>query len=206
MSGACRDPGVPSFQPSSAKRRERSWNYAVASAIDQARRAREEVARNGEEDLSNLSAKIKRILERKPAVTASTCNEGKFMNPMLDDIELIQVQEIGTYDKRVLAEHKPPGMAGSLLQNLGRRPPASFCGVSRLVPTLFEFTEKLDDKFRAGKPVPFTADIVSRVQNPQVFIDDLRFQDLAGKPERFAYVLTLREFIEPVEPARNVPP
>lgn len=28
----------------------------------------------------------------------------------------------------------------------------------------------------------------------------MKLQDLAGKPERFAYVLTLREFIEPVEP------
>jgi hypothetical protein len=34
-----------------------------------------------------------------------------------------------------------------------------------------------------------------------VLIDDMRVQDLAGKPERFAYVLTLREFIEPVEPS-----
>ncbi len=122
------------------------------------------------------------------------------MRPMLDDIELIQVQEVGTYDRRVLAEHKPPGMAGSLLQNLGRRPARVVLWGVATGDKALEFTQKLDDKFRAGKPVPFIADIVAESQIQQVSIDDLRFQDLAGKPERFAYVLTLREFIKPVEP------
>ena len=122
------------------------------------------------------------------------------MRPMLDDLELPQVQEIATHDKRALAEHKPPGMEGSLLQNLGRRP-------SRLVlwgvatgPEVLDFVEKLDGKFRAGEPVPFTADIVADAEIEEVVIDDLQWQELAGKPERFAYVITLREYIEPIEP------
>jgi len=119
---------------------------------------------------------------------------------MLDDIELIQVQEIGTYDRRVLAEHKPPGMAGSLLQNLGRRPARVVLWGVATGDKALEVTQKLDDKFRAGRPVPFTADIVADSRIDQVVIDDVRFEDLAGKPERFAYVLTLREHIEPVEP------
>src|SRR5881396_2446440 len=127
------------------------------------------------------------------------------MRPMLDDLELIQVQEIGTYDKRMLAEHKPPGMAGSLLQNLGRRPARVVLWGVATGEKALEFTQKLDDKFRAGKPVPFTADIVAESRIQQVLIDDLRCQDLAGKPERFAYVLTLREFIEPVEPEEAPP-
>jgi len=44
------------------------------------------------------------------------------MRPMLDDLPLPQVQEISTNEQRALAEHKPPSMAGSLLQNMGRRP------------------------------------------------------------------------------------
>lgn len=122
------------------------------------------------------------------------------MSPLLDDMELVQVQEIGTYDKRALAEHKPPGMAGSLLQNLGRRPARIVLWGVATGDKALEFTQKLDDKFRAGKPVPFIADIVAESQIQQVLIDDVRFQDLAGKPGRFAYVLTLREFIKPVEP------
>jgi len=59
---------------------------------------------------------------------------------------------------------------------------------------------KWDYEFRAGQPVPFTADIVAEAQIEEVVIDDLRLQDLAGKPERCAYVVTLREHIEPTRP------
>ncbi len=122
------------------------------------------------------------------------------MRPMLDDIELPQVQEIATLERRVLAEHKPPGMAGSLLQNLGRRPARLTLWGVATGPEAPEFIQKLDDKFRAATPVPFVADIVKDAEIEQMLIENLKLQDLAGKPERFAYVLTLREFIEPVEP------
>ncbi|MDZ8054545.1 MAG: hypothetical protein RMX68_008610 [Aulosira sp. ZfuVER01] len=122
------------------------------------------------------------------------------MQPMLDDIELPQVQEITTHEQRVLAEHKPPGMAGSLLQNLGRRPTRLVLWGVATGTEAQNLIDRLDDKFRAGQPLPFTADIVADAEIEQMVIDDLRVQDLAGKPERYAYVLTLREYIQPVEP------
>jgi hypothetical protein len=122
------------------------------------------------------------------------------MRPMLDDLELPQVQEIAAYERRALAEHKPPGMAGSLLQNLGRRPARLVLQGVATGPGAMDFVEALDAKFRVGEPVPFAADIVAEAEIEQMVIDDLRWQELAGKPERFAYVLTLREYIEPVEP------
>ena len=122
------------------------------------------------------------------------------MNPMLDDLALPQVQEIAVTERRTLAEHKPPGMDGSLLQNMGRR-------LTRLAlwgiasgPDAQGFVEKLNGKFRDGKSIPFTADIVADSKIEKVFIDNLRVQDLAGKPQRYAYVVTLREYIEPTEP------
>jgi hypothetical protein len=127
------------------------------------------------------------------------------MRPMLGDLELGQVQEITTYDRRTLAEHKPPGMSGSVLQNLGRRPTRLALWGVATGPEAQSFTEKLDEKFRASKPVSFTADIVSDSEIELMFIDDLKIQELAGKPERFAFVITLREFIEPVEPAEASP-
>lgn len=123
------------------------------------------------------------------------------MRPMLDGIELPQVQEISSYDRRALAEHKPPGMSGSLLQNLGRRPARLVLWGVLTGPEALDNTQKLEDKFRAAKPVPFTADILKDSQVESMLIEDLKLQELAGKPERFAYVLTLREFIKPVEPA-----
>lgn len=119
---------------------------------------------------------------------------------MLDNIELPQVQEIKTLERRVLAEHKPPGMAGSLLQNMGRRPTRLALWGVVTAPDALDFIQKLDDKFRAATPVPFIADIVKDAEIEHMLIEAMKFQDLAGKPERFAYVLTLCEFIEPVEP------
>jgi hypothetical protein len=121
--------------------------------------------------------------------------------PVLDDMELPLVQEITTQDHRALIEHKPPGMSGSLVQNLGRRPLRVVVHGIATGPGALTAAQKLDDKFRAAKPVPFVADIATDAKLDLVLIEDLRLQELAGRPERFAYVLTLREFIKPVDPA-----
>ncbi len=91
-------------------------------------------------------------------------------------------------------------MSGSLLQNLGRRPARlALWGVAD-GPGALAFTQKLEAKFRDGKPVSFTPDIIKDAGIDQMIIEDFRLQDLAGKPNRFAYVLTLREFLKPLEP------
>jgi hypothetical protein len=120
------------------------------------------------------------------------------MNPMLDDLALPQVQEIAVIERRTLAEHKPPGMDGSLLQNMGRRPTRlALWGVAS-GPDAQDFVEKLNGKYHDGKAISFTADIVADSKLEKIIIENLRVQDLAGKPERYAYVLTLREYIEPI--------
>jgi hypothetical protein len=123
------------------------------------------------------------------------------MKVKLADLELPQVQEVAVYERRSLAEHKPPGMAGSLLQNLGRHPAAIFLWGVVTGPKALEFIEKLESKFRAAAPAPFTAEIISGAGVSQVLVAGLRVQDLAGKPERFAYALSLREFIKPSKAA-----
>jgi hypothetical protein len=122
------------------------------------------------------------------------------MKPMLDDLELPLVQEITTHDRRTLAEHKPPGMEGSLLQNLGRRPERLVLWGIAAGDEAQETIEKLDEKFRAGGPFPFAADISVDSEIEQIVIDDFQVQEIAGKPQRFAFTLSMREFIEPVEP------
>ena len=123
------------------------------------------------------------------------------MRPMLDDLELPQVQEIRTHELRSLAEHKPPGMAGSFLQNLGRRPTLLLLWGVASGADARAFLAKLETKFRAGKPLPFTADIVTDSTIEKVLVEDLKLDEIAGRPERFTYVLTLRELIEPVAPS-----
>jgi hypothetical protein len=122
---------------------------------------------------------------------------------MIDDLELPQVQQIDTTDRRRLAEHRAPGQDGSVLQDLGRRSTQVLLYGVATGPDSLSFVEKLDGKFRAGDPVPFAADIVADAAIDQVIIDDLRFEELAGKPDRYAYLVTLREHQEPVAPART---
>jgi hypothetical protein len=120
---------------------------------------------------------------------------------MIDDLALPQVQEIETGDLRRLAEHRAPTQAGSILQDLGRRATRiRLYGVASEADSL-DFVGKLDGKFRAGAPLPFVADIVTDAGIDQVIIDDLRFEEIAGRPGRYAYLLTLREHQEPVAPA-----
>ena len=125
------------------------------------------------------------------------------MNPMLDTLALPQVQEISIIEQRALAEHRAPGMDGSLFQNMGRRPTRLVLWGIASGATAQDFVDQLDGKFRGGKPLPFTTDIVTDSKIDQVLIENLRVQDLAGKPERYAYVLTLREYIEPAKTAED---
>ncbi len=127
------------------------------------------------------------------------------MRPMLDDLELPQVQEIVTYDYRTLAEHKPPGMQGSFLQDMGRGlTHVTVWGVAA-DDDVTEFVAALDARFRAAKPVPFTADIVADARLEQVVIEDVQWQELAGKSQRLAYALVLREHREPPAPTEQAP-
>src|SRR5260370_17767378 len=107
------------------------------------------------------------------------------MKPMLDDLELLQVQEISTYDQRALAEYKPPGMAGSILQNLGRRPTRMILWGVATCPDALAFTQKLDGKFRAPKPAPFASDIVKDSDIDQRLTQGLQFHGLPGRPHPF---------------------
>jgi hypothetical protein len=59
--------------------------------------------------------------------------------------------------------------------------------------------ESLDGKFRAAQPGPFAADIIAGAGISQMLIADLHLEELAGKPDRFSYVLALREFIKPAK-------
>jgi hypothetical protein len=104
------------------------------------------------------------------------------IRPVLDNLILPQVQEITTRDRRVLSEHKPPGMAGSLLQNLGRRPMRIELWGVAVGPDALNFAVQLDGKFRTGSPLPFSADIVADAGIANVLIEDLRLKELAGKP------------------------
>jgi hypothetical protein len=122
------------------------------------------------------------------------------MRPLLAAVELPQVQEIRIEDVRSIAEHKPPGKDGSLLQDLGRVPTFLTVWGVATGPGGPAFLEQLKAAMRAGDPVTFVADVTSDTELEDAIIDDVSIRQLAGKPDRFAYAITLREHMEPVEP------
>ncbi len=125
---------------------------------------------------------------------------------MLDGVELEQVQKVEAEDKEVLAQHGVPALEGDFLQDLGRR-------VTRLTltcvitgPEAGNQLKVLREKFRGATPVPFVADIATATKVNKVLIEEMGVRELAGKPERFEYELTLREFIPAPRPEQEEPP
>ncbi len=128
------------------------------------------------------------------------------LKPMLGDLELQQVQEIETDGEQVRSRHEVPALEGDFLQGLGRR--GTRINVSGVLtgPESGEGLGGLRERFHAAEPVAFVSDIASATRVEDVVIEDLAVRELAGKPERFAYALTLREYTEPPAVTEEDPP
>ncbi|MDB9527116.1 peptidoglycan-binding protein [Oscillatoria sp. CS-180] len=136
------------------------------------------------------------------------------IRPVLGEIELQQVQRIETDADQVWTQHSIPALEGDFLQGLGRK--ATWVKLSGVLSGA-EVESGLDDlrqKFYAAEPVVFAADIATATQLDQVLIEEMGVRELAGKPSRFEYAFTLREYIEapanrqiePPEPPIEPPP
>ncbi len=128
------------------------------------------------------------------------------VRPMLDDTELQQVQTIDVDGDQVLLRHSIPGLEGDFLQRLNRR--ASRIRLSGVLTgaTARDDLKTLRDKYRAGDPVSFVADITTATRIGEVLIQELNVRELAGKPERFEYAFLLREYQPPPPPPTPVTP
>lgn len=131
--------------------------------------------------------------------------------PMLGDIELQQVEKIEVNEDQVLTQQSIPALEGDFLQRLGRR------GTRISLTGVLTGTEAgaglktLQEKFRAAAPISFVADIATATKVEKVLIEEMGIRELAGKPARFEYALTLCEFTpppapEPVPPPPQTPP
>lgn len=124
--------------------------------------------------------------------------------PMLAEIELKTIQEISTTEGRALAKHKIPGMDGYVFQNLGRKPTKVMFSGILYGEKAKEDLEKLWTKFKAGEPVSFVADITTTTDISQVLIEDLKMNEVAGKPDQFRYSAVLRECPSPPPEKVNI--
>ncbi len=124
--------------------------------------------------------------------------------PMLAEIELKTIQEISTTEGRALAKHNIPGMDGCVFQNLGRKPTKVMFSGILFGEKAKEDLEKLWTKFKAGEPVSFVADITTATDISQVLIEDLKVNEVAGKPDHFRYSAVLRECPSPPPEKVNI--
>jgi hypothetical protein len=119
------------------------------------------------------------------------------IKPMLGDLELSLVQQIETDEAQALVDHAVPGLAGNFTQRLNRK--ATQVTLHSIITgdEARDGLEELREKFHAAEPLPFVADIMTATEVQQVLISDLEVQEVAGKPDRFEYWLTLKEYVSP---------
>ncbi|WP_305044242.1 peptidoglycan-binding protein [Geoalkalibacter sp.] len=126
--------------------------------------------------------------------------------PMLDDLELQQVQFIDSDQEQILVGHGVPALEGDFWQGLGRRAGGiNLAGVLSGAEAA-EGLGALREKFHAAAPVSFVADIAAAVRVDQVLIESMEVREIAGRPLRFEYAFRLREYIPPPPPRREIPP
>jgi len=123
------------------------------------------------------------------------------VKPVLGDWEIPRVAMMRTAEARKFAELPVPGRQGSLFQDLNAEPT-----LVEIAGSLFADEERSDflttvrEKFRAGEPVTFVADITEATDIQFVVIDSMRFEQLANRPDEVSYHLTLRESPPPPPP------
>ena len=126
--------------------------------------------------------------------------------PMLSDIELQQVQQLEVEKDQVLTQHAVPALEGDFLQRQGRRATRLTVAGVLTGAEVADGLSALREKFRAAEPVSFVADIATATRVDQVLIEEMGVRELAGKPQRFEYSFTLREFTPPPATKREEPP
>lgn len=111
------------------------------------------------------------------------------------------ITRIRAAESRRLVTIPVPGLSGDLHQDLGRG-----AMVVEIEGSLSgddardDFLKELREKYLAGQPVDFVADIAKESELEQVWIEALAFEESADEPDVFFYRIVLREFTEPPEP------
>lgn len=111
------------------------------------------------------------------------------------------ITRVRASEARRLVTLEVPGLSGDLHQDLGRG-----ALVIELEGSLSgddardEFLKEVREKYLAGAPVDFVADIAKESELEQVWIEALAFEESADAPDTFFYRILLREYTEPPEP------
>jgi len=111
------------------------------------------------------------------------------------------IERISAFESRRLAVLAVPGLSGDLHQDMGRGALAiEIVGSLATDDARDQFLKDVREKFLAGDPVDFVADIAKESELERVLIEELRMEEVADDPDMFRYRIVLREYTEPPEP------
>jgi hypothetical protein len=123
------------------------------------------------------------------------------VRPMLDTWELPCIEQVELVESRRLARLGVPGLAGDLHQDLGARSlTVAITGSLQGDQRRTDFLEALQERFRAGDPVPFVADIVESAELELVVIVGFDVVEANDGGDVVRYRVVLRQYVEPPAP------
>jgi hypothetical protein len=128
------------------------------------------------------------------------------IKPMLGSFALTGIEYVESSQRRALAEHRVPGLAGNYFQDLGSDPNrVVVAGTHHGDDARDAFLTGVRELFDSGQPTTFTADINTATDLVDVVVEDLQVAEVAGSPSSFRYLVTLRQFVKPPEPTAGLP-
>jgi hypothetical protein len=120
---------------------------------------------------------------------------------MIDQWQPPSIERIRSVEARRIAVLPVPGLSGDLAQDVGRGALAvEISGSLSTDDARDDFLKSLREKFLAGDPVDFVADIVKESELERVLIEELQLEENAELAGFFRYRIVLREYTEPPEP------
>lgn len=123
------------------------------------------------------------------------------LRPMISSWEIPRIEHIAATETRRLAVLPVPGLSGDLHQDLGRGALAlEISGSLYGDEARDQFLKEVREKFLAGEPVDFIADITNESELEQVLIVSLTVTEQTEDADVFRYSIELREYTEPPEP------
>ena len=123
------------------------------------------------------------------------------VKPVLDSWEIPRIDRIASGESRRISFMPVPGLSGDLSQDLGRGAlVVEISGALYGDEARDEFLKTVREKFLAGQPVDFIADIVNESELERVLIQALDLEENAANPDECFYRIRLCEYTEPPEP------
>jgi hypothetical protein len=123
------------------------------------------------------------------------------VRPLIGGWSPPNIERIGAFESRRLAVLPVPGLSGDLHQDMGRGAVAvEIVGSLATDDARDQFLKDVREKFLAGAPVDFVADIAKESELERVLIEELRMEEVADEADMFRYRIVLREYTEPPAP------